>query len=75
MSNLQNAISIMITLKPTTLGYGVQMIGTREELETFYDAIGSCWDPEDSTPQSTMLASFSYDIRHTLMGMRDTLDV
>ena len=65
----------MITLKPTTLGYGVQMIGTCEELHTFYEAIGHCWDPEDESPQSTMLASFSYDIRHTFMGMRDSLDI
>ena len=62
----------MILIKPTTHGYGVQIIGTREDLETLYVAIGKCWNPEEPTTQSNMLASFSYDIRHTFMGMRDT---
>jgi hypothetical protein len=58
----------MILIKPTTHGYGVQIIGTREDLETLYVAIGKCWNPEEPTTQSNMLASFSYDIRHTFMG-------
>ena len=62
----------MILIKPTTHGYGVQIIGTREDLETLYVAIGKCWNPEEPTTQSNMLASFSYDIHHTFMGMRDT---
>jgi len=47
----------MILIKPTTHGYGVQIIGTREDLETLYVAIGKCWNPEEPTTQSNMLAS------------------
>lgn len=68
----------MITFVPTTHGAGVRLWGTQMELQDFYDIVDRYWncleeaqDPIENQ-RDTILASFCYDIRHGLMGLRTT---
>ena len=68
----------MITFVPTYQGAGVRLWGTQRELMEFNDTVYHYWNAleEASDPielqRDNILASFCYEIRHGLMGMRTT---
>ena len=66
----------MIIFLPTYHGAGVRLWGTQRELMEFNDTVYLYWNAleEAADPielqRDNILASFCYEIRHGLMGMR-----
>lgn len=66
----------MIYLIPTKRGLGVELWGTYEDLDNFYDVIGKFWNDEQYRDKSgfenrdKLISGFSYEIRKAKQGSR-----
>lgn len=66
----------MIYIIPTKRGLGVEIWGTYDDLNNFYEVIGKFWNDEDKTNKKgfdnrdTLISGFSYEIRKAKDGSR-----
>lgn len=66
----------MLYLIPTKHGYGIELWGTYDDLNNFYDVISKFWNDEDKIQtngfdnRDTLLSGFSYEIRKAKEGSR-----
>lgn len=70
----------MMYLIPTKRGFGVEIWGTFEDLDSFYGVIGKFWNDEQYMNQvgfegrDKLISGFSYELRKAKEGRRMTRD-
>lgn len=66
----------MIYLIPTKKGFGVELWGTYEDLESLYEVVGKFWNDENNLNKKgfenrdKLISGFSYEIRKAKEGSR-----